>query len=111
MLISEILDAAADLIEPEGKWAQGAAAYDRDGREVGYAGFDAVCFCITGAIARVCVESAAPANAYPRAASFLRTMSGMPCCLVDWNDDPARTQPEAVAAFRAAAAKARELRS
>lgn len=96
--VSEILDAAADLIEPEGAWTQG------------YFGMwdGSTCFCAVGAIGRAAgfrrideAENWVEANA--------ADLLGMGWFgLEDWNDRPDRTQAEVVAKLREAAEKARE---
>ena len=90
--VAEILNAAADLIEPEGAWTQGS--YGGSG-----------CWCAMGAINHVGgflsdINEASIALARSLGFQF-------PNSIPDWNDDPYRTQSEVVAALRAAADKAR----
>ncbi len=97
--VADILTAAADLIEPEGAWLQGA--YTEDLR----------CFCTLGALAHVSckgatvVGSLAPAKTL---AAYLNAEdSSADRVITRWNDAPERTQAEVVATLRAAAKKAR----
>jgi hypothetical protein len=97
--VSEILFAAADLIEPEGAWTTGSF------RGTG------PCFCILGALAQVGVGDAFRGNfiegPLAEAHDLLASVIGEP--FVDhWNDREGRTQAEVVAKLREAAEKARE---
>lgn len=104
--IADVLDAAADLIEPAGRWTQGAYARNIHGDDIvddddgSLVPREAVCFCVYGAVAFVedqpIAESAAGA--------FLE-MLGVQA--VGWNDAPERTQAEVVAKLREAATLAR----
>jgi hypothetical protein len=104
--IANILDKAADLIEPEGAWTQGAWIERRADRR---------CMCAEGALATA--EHVEPSEAYEREATqfffrWLRDSGEMPdpgSDIADWNDDPKRTQAEVVAKLREAASKARGL--
>lgn len=95
MNVADILDRAADLIEPEGAWIQGFFSNRCGGH------------CMAGAILevadltdistlRVAVEAVLPAPPEERAER-----------ITWWNDEPGRTQAEVVAKLREAAAKAR----
>lgn len=104
---ASVLRAAADLIEPKGRWTQGAGARGASGEPVtamGGADSDlAVCWCAWAAMWR------ANGSIYgPRLRSaerFLRKVTG--CDFIDdWNDAPERTQAEVVEALRKAAALA-----
>lgn len=100
---SDVLRAAADLIEPEGAWTQNAFARGRSGREVEAASRSAVCFCAIGAIARVSgLRGSTGIYATPTIAveGRLGTRS-----LGGWNDDAERTQAEVVSKLREVAAQ------
>lgn len=101
--ISEILDKAADLIEPKGAWTQGESA--RDDQAVGLMADNptACSFCMYGAIVRASGGYLEGNEVCSRAIRFL----GVPS-LINWNDRPNRTQAEVVAKLREAAQKARE---
>jgi hypothetical protein len=100
--ISEILSAAADLIEPEGCWTQRAYCRNADGKALGWGSDEAVCWCITGATGTVDEEGCGT-----DADRFLRRLLKSGVSL--WNDAPERTQAEVVATLREAAAKAKEI--
>jgi hypothetical protein len=103
--IADILDRAADLIEPEGAWTQTAMARDEKGYVTAAQDPEAVCWCSYGAILRTgCslsdlhrVMEAADDAVAPRAGSIIAV-----------NDCLHRTQAEVVAKLREAAALARE---
>lgn len=104
-LPSQVLDAAADLIEPEGAWTQGA--YGRDGYGVGLDErelSEAKCFCVSGAIIRV-----GDGNELWRAClrNFEAAVGDGFRSFIQWNDAPERTQAEVVSALRKAADIAR----
>lgn len=111
MLPSEILSKAADLIEPKGKWTQGWFAKNADGGSLKVFSQSATCFCAVGAMRRVAGSRGELATAF---ATFI-SASKIPepernagANIVQWNDDPARTQSEVVEAFRKAASLAAE---
>jgi hypothetical protein len=102
--IADILDAAADLIEPEGAWTQGVLGRDERGciltsNELGRA----VSFCAAGAIQRA---AGLPFQTPEGAHRFVRKVIGRKE-IGYWNDRPRRTQAEVVAKLREAAALAR----
>lgn len=106
---SEILEAAALKIEPEGAWTQGHFALDAEGKDLPYGEYDdpsrvAVCHCINGAIYAVSGHF----SDHYGIADFVRQATGWDSWLPGWNDDPDRTQAEVVSALRKAAALARE---
>lgn len=110
--VSEILSAAADLIETRG-WTQGAAARDPKGAAVDGQDPDACCWCAIGAINR-----ATPARSFEEFQAAMTTVERvleLPSerdtwglyPLASWNDDPSRTQAEVVQALRQASEKGR----
>lgn len=106
MNVAEILNKAADLIEPEGAWTQGALARGPDGfgteSEIPP---NAVCFCAEGAIQ----ASSGRGNHSLEKRAFDALRKVLPTDFIhEWNDKPCRTQAEVVAALRAAAEKAAE---
>ncbi len=101
--IADILDAAADLIEPEGAWTQGHIRRDAKGKYTALPGH-AVCWCTVGATLAV-AGLAASMSADRFLASFLG-LDGVDA-VEQWNDAPERTQAEVVAKLREAAALAR----
>lgn len=107
MLPSETLTKAADLLTPEGKWTQGAYARGKSGRSVHEHSPSAVCFCALGALWRVGDVGALwrVGDDDWRAKGYLRRV--IDTAIAEWNDDPARTQAEVVAALRKAAELAR----
>jgi hypothetical protein len=102
--VSEILNAAADLIEPEGAWTQGCGARDEHGNdldlEYGEVEHLAVCYCAAEAIYRVSGKRFSECPAH----QFFSTLVGGH--IPDWNDAPERAQAEVVAKLREAAALA-----
>jgi hypothetical protein len=120
--VSEILDAAADLLEPEGAWTQeafsrnadGSCDFSEDGDDDPIVAAAPVCWCALGAITAVTGEdplsystfSVLGGAASSRARQFLNDF--LDRTVEDWNDDPSRTQAEVVAKLREAAEKARE---
>lgn len=101
---SDILSAAADLIEQPGKWQQHAWATNAAGEYVDDTDPDAVCFCASGAINRTAGGSFALTAAKAKDA-FWDTLGEKP---LRFNDAPGRTQAEVVTALRQAAEKARD---
>jgi hypothetical protein len=102
--VAEILERAADLIEPEGAWVQGAFKRLREGSGVSY------CYCAAGAL----IEVASSDSAYDEARRFLNAQLPRPSdpedsAVIAFNDADGRTQAEVVAALREAAAKARSV--
>lgn len=99
--VADILDRAADLIEPEGAWIQGDWALDAEGNAAGYHG--GVCWCADGAILQV--AHSIPGGPDEAWEAFTDAVG---VSLIGFNDAPGRTQAEVVAALRAAAEKARQ---
>jgi len=101
--VADILTAAANLIEPEGAWLQGA--YTQDLR----------CFCTLGALAHVSGKGATAVGVTPPAKALANHLnpedSSADRVITRWNDAPERTQAEVVAALRAAAEKFRTANS
>lgn len=98
--VADILNAAADLIEPEGRWTQGEWKRERIDT-------DECAWCAEGAIALAAgigcfymVRDSEPYRAFRN--SLPKRQDPF-----EWNDAPGRTQAEVVTALRAAAEKAR----
>lgn len=100
---SEILNKAADLIEPEGAWAQEYFARDEHGNFVEACDELAMCWCVLGAIE---FAAGGVGVAYSEAQHCLGAIVGEQ--IDEWNDAPRRTQAEVVAALRQAAKLAEE---
>ena len=109
---AELLLMAADLIEPEGKWVQGALCGDRTGRPllgaITGADFCGYCWCASGAIDKAWwnarhaeQERLTSLEAREEAKRILRNHLGR--IVVEWNDEPSRTQAEVVSKMREAA--------
>jgi hypothetical protein len=103
--VAEILNKAADLIEPEGRWTQDGYAKDVIGRDIYPDDPSAVCFCALGAIARAGGFDPDIKPDHP-AVTTLHAAVGE--WVPVWNDQPERTQAEVVAALREAAKMAEE---
>ena len=104
--VADVLDAAADLLTPEGAWTQGALAKAADGEWVD-SGLSpaASCWCLLGAVERGGGNPVwSAARRVIATALGVDEREGIPT----WNDAPERTQPEVVAKLREAAALARE---
>lgn len=110
--VSEVLAAAADLLEKPGAWTQFGGFFDpanedantgRDesGNGVDGASADAVCWCIFGAIEKVECGLRLPTTGVLEQALGKTSQQ-----IVDWNDAPGRTQAEVVTALRDAARQA-----
>src|SRR5688572_12664424 len=97
MTPAEILNKAADLLEPKGAWTQGWFARDKSRCHVAVESSAAVCWCAAGAI-----ERASPPTLYWDALNALARV--LPTSIAVWNDSPERTQAEVVAKLREAAA-------
>lgn len=104
--LAVVLNRAADLITPPGAWTQGSNARDAEGCPVPLDDPYAECFCVAGAIARFAkgedwadglqiVRRTLNTGRVPFV-SFVDSVSG-------WNDEPERTQAEAVQLLRDAA--------
>lgn len=100
----EIRLAAADLIERTG-WAQGAAAYDRNG-QVTHPSSDGACsFCITGALDRVLIDRGVDrlyvAERKLRICMELRSeLPDIHTTAVEFNDTVGRTKEEVLKLLR-----------
>lgn len=115
--VADVLERAADLIEPEGKWTQFHYARTKDGLPCSYDERKARCFCAMGAIGKVAGDHTLDV----RAAKVLGADLPVPNCAASlapnvvveiaaisaWNDAPERIQSEVVAKLREAAALAR----
>lgn len=102
LCVADVLERAADLIEPEGKWTQQIYARTEDGRSTDVQDPEAICFCMAGALARVAGDF------NERFISAKQVVGNiLDRGMADWNDAPERTQPEVVAALRRAATLAR----
>ena len=103
MTVSDILNAAADLIEPEGCWTQGAYARAAGGHVTPHRENTAVCFCAAGAIYRA-TDAEIGMSPPAIAAAFEAALDAMGVRRIsEFNDAPGRTQAEVVAALRKAA--------
>lgn len=100
--VAEVLDAAADLLTPEGAWTQGDFARTAAGDSLENGWDDgAVCFCIMGAIEHVVGPDE---TTRPFRAAVLEVTEQS---VTAYNDTVGRTQADVVAKLREAAALAR----
>lgn len=100
LTIADVLERAADLIEPEGAWTQGRFGSRAAG-----------CYCAYGAMIEAYRDFGEPnsglySNLYTSATRCLEDAIGGR--VAAFNDAPDRTQAEVVAKLREAAALARE---
>jgi hypothetical protein len=116
LTVADVLERAADLIEPEGAWIQRNYYSRQDGKWC-HGWRDADCFCLVGALtAAARVHTPSTVEKGPIADTIksvlpvesLRDDKGREGIFV-WNDAPERTQAEVVSKLREAAAKARGL--
>lgn len=108
--VADVLERAADLIEPEGAWIKnGNYALNLERSSVDALDLSATCFCAMGAVHRVAGVStfskSGPVELVNTARNALYKILGEP--MASWNDRDGRTQPEVVAALRRAATLAR----
>lgn len=104
--VAETLSAAADLIEPEGKWTQGWSARTALGRPCHTKDPEAACFCMVGAVAKAGGAETYISKAWRFISDhFPGKDPGTP---VKWNDKRQRTQAEVVAKLRKLSALAKE---
>jgi hypothetical protein len=101
--VADVLDRAADLIEPEGAWSDGDVARDRSGNATYSMDPGAVCWCALGAIWRE--AEIAGINRYASEIPMAELVGGS---VAIFNDAPGRTQAEVVAKLREAASLARD---
>ena len=99
---SQHLQKARDLIAPPGAWIQNDFAKDSDGFPEDPCNNAAVCFCAQGAIARATYDNF---NDALNANGFLRRV--LDRSVVEWDDNPLRTQDELIKAFDSGIAWAR----
>jgi hypothetical protein len=105
--IADILERAADRIEPEGRWTQGYAALDSNRQPISPTDQRARCWCLAGALAAETGDRMS--ETYRNARRLMvEVLPFQRAPLTSFNDAPKRTQAEVVAKLREAAAKARE---
>ncbi len=106
--VADVLERAANLIEPEGAWTQGEYARNAYGsgfiHNRRYPHGPPVCFCLNGAINFVAGNRVT--QDYTPAQRIVESMFD-DGATGTWNDAPERTQAEVVAKLREAAALAR----
>ncbi len=99
-----VLQAARERIATPERWTQGKYARGVAGSETGWASPTATCWCSLGAL-----RASSPSNFDDalQADDFLAEAIGN-AEIADWNDDPARTHAEVLAAFTLAIELARK---
>lgn len=105
MTVADVLNAAADLLEPEGRWTQGAYARKADGTELQTPlAKSATCYCMFGAMAVACRTNPENGGNAKYSKAVTAVLDSLRISSIDfWNDRPARTQAEVVHALREAA--------
>lgn len=103
-VVADVLERAANLIEPEGAWLRGQYAKSAEGNYRAPIAPDACRFCSVGAIAKILGTGPAAAESWIDA-NRIRPLIGAGFSMSAWNDR--HTQSEVVAKLREAAAKAR----
>jgi hypothetical protein len=101
--VADVLDRAADLIEPEGAWSNDDVARTATGEETHASDPEATCWCALGAIWRT--ADRAGVNRYAADKPLFNLLGKS---IGEFNDAPERTQAEVVAKLREAAALARK---
>lgn len=96
-LIAKKLNAAADLLETKG-WTKGELARNVEGKKCAVLSRSANCFCVIGAIQRVCREQWILISEVTN----LINLKVLPGDLVTWNDTRRSAKP-VIAALRGAA--------
>lgn len=99
--LADDLRAAKALVDTPEKWLQGRYAADENGDPRCVNELDAVRFCALGAIYKAAVGAGSD---YHLARDAFYDVAGE--IVSEWNDAPARTHAEVMAAFDAAIAKA-----
>jgi len=102
MILSDIFDRAADVIEPDGAWIQGRAAAGADIETIEPRDPRACRWCVLGAILKVMGRKEAGFDA--AVITMARHVRGK---VHQWNDTEGRTQAEVVATLRALASAER----
>lgn len=109
--VADVLERAADRVEPEGNWTQGAFSRTASGCHNGdlVAPRKPACWCVLGAIAKEAGHNPVdPWVINPLARDAMNAFEiTVGTAASDWNDVPERTQAEVVAKLREAAAIAR----
>lgn len=98
-LLADLI-AVRDLLAPEGAWAQGASARDRNGKSVDLLDRGAVCWCLYGATGRVCCGRRGWTNKsrerrYAIEPVIFRLIKGY--SMAAWNDAPKRKHSQVIA--------------
>jgi hypothetical protein len=106
LTVADVLERAADLIEPEGAWTQGAYARSVYNRPIGNIS-RATCFCALGAMNVAAGASAVNQDQPEPHIAFANAVGIKDYLIATWNDAPERTQAEVVAKLREAAALVR----
>lgn len=89
----DVLRGARELLSDPARWTKGVNARDAAGERVGILSVDAACWCMWGALDKVRGTSG-----WDDAVEALRAaVGGAPVSC--WNDAPARTHAEVLAAF------------
>lgn len=107
MKASEVLDRARALLTPPGAWTQGCVSRLADGWECFLYHPDVTSRCMMGAVRAACEQAAWTQTHYERARGYLQKATHTDI-VAKWNDAPARTVKEVLAALKQAAALARE---
>lgn len=109
LCVADVLERAADLIEPEGAWTRGIYAADECNDSIDTLHPGAKCFCAMGAVYRAAGASSLHKTGPLDVVNDIRThlTHVLGTTMASFNDAPERTQPEVVAALRRAATLAR----
>jgi hypothetical protein len=108
--IRQVLERAAELLEPEGAWCQGNGAVNAHGHATPSVDDGATARCLAGALNRAAYEMPGSLDLYPRVIRLLTRRLGYEGVTAEirlyrWNDDRKRIQAEVLALLRETAAE------
>ena len=107
MKASEVLEAVAELLSPEGRWTQRVFARNCVGLPINPESPSATCWCLQGAIQRIAGENGSIGTLTTIAYAVSAQIPTKEASISVWNDRHDRTQQQVVTVAKLAAARAR----
>ena len=101
---AEVLRVARIMIEQPENWTKGVLARHRNGNPIGYDTKNAYCFCMVGALCRASNDGLIPEEVL-NAVKFAVCTIKQTAFLDEFNDDPATTHADVLAAMDLARAR------